>query len=270
MNSETRPVWRLLLSRPDHGAANMAIDEAIQQGVAAGTASPTLRLYSWEPPCLSLGRAQRVRDADRAALQAAGIDLVRRPTGGRAILHVDELTYSLTVPLSDPLVAGTVVESYRRLSAGLARGMERLGLSGCAADRQAVRRGRSGGAACFDGTSHYEITFDGKKLIGSAQARAGGVVLQHGSLPLSGDIGRICSALASRPDPDDVRTRAATLKEALARDVGWEEAAEAMATGFAEAFDLSLEPRGLTPAEQARARELEAEKYGCEEWTGRV
>ena len=98
----------------------MAVDEAIQQTVAAEVAPPTLRFYAWEPPCLSLGRAQRVSDVDREALQAAGFGLVRRPTGGRAILHTDELTYSLDAPAAHPLLAGTIVESYRRLSTGLA------------------------------------------------------------------------------------------------------------------------------------------------------
>jgi lipoate-protein ligase A len=217
-----------------------------------------------------LGRAQRSADADREALVAAGWDIVRRPTGGRAILHTDELTYSLALPIGDPLAAGTVVASYRRLSAGLARGLERLGLSARAAERQAARRSRAGGPVCFDGPSHYEITFQGKKLLGSAQARVKGAVLQHGSLPLRGDIGRICSVLAGRPDPDQVRARAVTLQEALGRAVSWDEAAEALAAGFGAEFGLSIEPGELTPEERERAARLETDKYAADKWTGLV
>ncbi len=251
----------------------MAIDEAIQRTVAAGAAPPTLRFYSWEPPCLSLGRAQRVCDVDREALQAAGFGLVRRPTGGRAILHplhADELTYSLVAPVAHPLLAGTIVESYHRLSAGLARGLALLGLSGHGAERQGSRRGRARRPACFDVTSHYEITFEGRKLVGSAQARARGAALQHGSLPLQGDVARSCTLLTSRPDPADVRARAATLEEALGRRVGWEEAAEALAAGFAGELGLILEQGELTPEELTLARRLEIEKYATEEWTARV
>jgi len=105
----------------------MAIDEAILCAVAAGLAPPTLRLYAWAPPCLSLGRAQPLADVDLEALRAAGFDLVRRPTGGKAILHADELTYSVIAPESEPRVAGGVIESYRRLSRGLVCALEESG-----------------------------------------------------------------------------------------------------------------------------------------------
>ena len=128
--------WRLLRSTPADGATNMAVDEAILRMVAAGQVPPTLRFYAWEPACLSLGRAQPLADADLEALQAAGFDLVRRPTGGRGILHADELTYSVIAPQVEPRVAGGIMESYRRLSAGLMRGLEWLGVENLAADRR--------------------------------------------------------------------------------------------------------------------------------------
>jgi lipoate-protein ligase A len=248
----------------------MAIDEAIQLAVGAGEALPTLRFYSWDPPCLSLGRGQRLRDADRPALRAAGFDIVRRPTGGRAILHAQELTYCIAAPLAHPLVAGTIVQSYQRLSGGLARGLERLGLSDHAAQSHGPSAGATRGPACFQITSHYEISFQARKLLGSAQARAGGAVLQHGSLPLWGDVAQICSVLSAGPQMERVRARAVTLGEALGRAVSWAEAAQALAAGFAEEFDLRLQSGELTPQECTRARELQTEKYGTEEWTARV
>src|SRR5512147_2962821 len=110
--------WRLLNTDHLDGATNMAIDEAISRAVQANRVPPTLRFFGWQPACLSLGQAQPGGDVDLAACRAAGVDVVRRPTGGRAILHTDELTYSAIAPEREPRVAGTIVESYKRLSAG--------------------------------------------------------------------------------------------------------------------------------------------------------
>ncbi len=277
MSNYLPTTWRLIRSAPADGATNMALDEAILHAVAAGQAPPTLRLYAWEPSCLSLGRAQPLADVDLPALRAAGFDLVRRPTGGRAILHVDELTYSVVAPQAEPRVTGDIVESYRRLSAGLVRGLERLGVMGLAADRR-VKNRHSEGPVCFEVPSDYEITVGERKLVGSAQMRARSVVLQHGALPLYGDVARICPLLTARPDPARVRARAITIQEALGafglaqarRPVAWDEVADAVAAGFAEALNLRLEPGTLTDGERVRAEKLRAEKYATDEWTNRV
>jgi lipoate-protein ligase A len=261
--------WRLVLSAPADGATNMALDEAILHAVAAGRASPTLRFYAWEPPCLSLGRAQKMGDVDMNALKATGFDLVRRPTGGKAILHIDELTYSVVAPETEPRVAGGIVESYRRLSAGLISELEKLGMTGIVADQHAKNRCLQG-PVCFEVPSDYEITVGGKKLVGSAQMRAQEVVLQHGALPLHGDIARICPLLATRPDPVRVRARATTVEEALGRRVSWDEAATALTEGFTEALNLRLERKELTEKERAQAERLREEKYATQAWTQRV
>jgi lipoate-protein ligase A len=246
----------------------MAADEAILRAVRTGRIPPTLRFYAWEPACLSLGRAQKVADVDRKALRAAGLDLVRRPTGGKAILHTDELTYSIVAPQEEPRVTGSIVESYRRLSAGLLRGLEQLGITDLAADQK--EQGRLEGPVCFEVPSNYEITVGGRKLVGSAQMRALGTVLQHGTLPLQGDISRICALLESRPDPSTVHARATTVEETLGRSVTWESAAKALSTGLAEALNLHLEPGELTDEELGWTEELRAEKYATDEWTSRV
>ena len=261
-----RSRWRLIRSEAADGATNMAVDEAILRGVASGEVPPTLRLYAWKPPCLSLGRGQPVDDIDSDALEATGYGLVRRPTGGRAILHIDELTYSLIVPQGEPRVSGGVVESYRRLSAGLLRALEHLGVVDIVADERAEDSGPEG-PVCFEMPSDYEITGGGRKLVGSAQMRSDGVVLQHGALPLHGDIARICRLLASHPDAGRVRARAATLEEALGRAPSWDEAAHALETGFAQALNLILEPSTLSAAERSQAQVLTTEKYATDEWT---
>ncbi len=268
------PAWRLIFSAPTDGATNMALDEAILQEVAAGRSPATLRFYAWSPPCLSLGMAQPSAGVDLARLEALGWDLVRRPTGGRAILHTDELTYSVIAPQDEPRVAGPVIESYRRLSGGLARGLQLLGLHVAEANRASPGR-RSSGPICFEVPSTYEITAESKKLIGSAQARKQGVVLQHGTLPLVGDLGRICEALAFADEEARavararVLERAITLESALGRAVAWQEAAQAMAQGFAQALELALAPGDVTEAEWEAARQLRAEKYAAPAWTCR-
>jgi lipoate-protein ligase A len=267
--------WRLLLTEPMDGPMNMAIDQAIMEAVAEGRVPPTLRFFAWQPPSLSLGYTQPIADVNRVQLAARGWDLVRRMTGGRAILHTDELTYSVAVRADDPIVAGDIVESYRRLSQALVAGLRRLG-----ADPQADRREdghpMTKGPVCFEIPSHYEITVDGKKLIGSAQVRKFGAVLQHGSLPLYGDIARICDALVFEDENRReiarrrVLQRAATLESVLGRTISWDQAADAMRASFEDTFDLAFSADcPFTPEERARAEELRAQQYATDGWNAR-
>lgn len=268
MTRYPRSTWRLIRSPASDGPSQMAVDEAIQQAVAKGAVPPTLRLYAWDPPCLSLGRNQPVTEVDREALRAAGYDLVRRPTGGRAILHTDELTYSVSVPLSDPRVRGGVLVSCEELSQGLNRALEILGVDDAAVHR---REGRPSTPepVCFEATGAFEIVFDGRKLIGSAQMRRRGALLQHGTLPLCGDIARVSPFLIPPADPNRIRRRATTLEAAAGRAVSWQKAAQAVADGFAQALNLHLEPGGLSTEEHSAAADLAREKYRSAEWTER-
>src|SRR6185503_17032916 len=176
-------LWRLLLTRPARGAWNMALDQAILEHIGRGQSLPTLRLYAWEPACLSLGHAQPFADVDVNRLKARGWEVVRRATGGRAILHTDELTYSVIAPNEEPRVAGSVPESYNRLAQALLLAVKNLELP--VESKEGKANGNSTpNPVCFEVPSAYEITVDGKKLIGSAQARKKEGVLQHGSLPL--------------------------------------------------------------------------------------
>ena len=265
--------WRLILDGEADGATNMAVDEAILTVMLKGASPPTLRFYAWSPPCLSLGRNQPLAGADLAACRAAGVDVVRRPTGGRAILHTDELTYSLTLLQVDPRATGDVVESYRRLSEGLLAGLHLLEVEAV----QAVGRksATDAGPVCFEAPSNYEITVAGRKLIGSAQWRAKGSVLQHGSLPLQGDLARIVDCLAlsdaqravQRPH---IRGRAITLEEAKGQIVPFAQVAEVLAEGFAQALNLTLLPGELSAHERALAAELRRSRYAAPDWTSRT
>lgn len=256
------------------GATNMAIDEAIAEHVGAGQAPPTLRFYTWQPACLSLGYAQRVSDVDRQRLCEHGWTMVRRLTGGRAILHVDELTYSVSAPIDEPRIEGGVVESYRRLSQGLLAGLQILGASVNAERAAEGARGFSG-PVCFEVPSDYEITAQGKKLLGSAQTRRSGMVLQHGALPLFGDITRIVDVLTFADEAtretarERVRSRAITLEDALGSHLDASHAAKAIAQGFAQALNLSFEKGVLSLRERTRAEKLRATKYATAEWNER-
>jgi len=267
--------WRLLDTGEADGATNMAIDEAILHAVAQELAPPTLRFFAWQPPCLSLGQAQSFNDVDWAACLARGYHVVRRPTGGRAILHTDELTYSVTAPETEPRVAGGILPSYRRLSAGLLEGLRLLGVPGVEAHHpeaaeEGARDQALNGPVCFQVPSTYEITVAGKKLVGSAQVRRQGVVLQHGTLPLVGDIARICDVLAAHPDRARVLSRATTVQDVLGRAVSFHEAAEAMARGFAAALNVELAPGDLLPEERAWADKAQRERYATDAWNRRL
>jgi len=254
----------------------MAVDEAILLEVGQGKSLPTLRLYAWEPPCLSLGYAQPLSDVDLERVLARGWEVVRRPTGGRAVLHTDELTYSVIAPVKEPRVAGTLLESYQRLAGALVEAL-RLFVPGGkrrglvlpveVQEKVLVPATQNTNPVCFEIPSAFEITVDGKKLIGSAQARRKEGVLQHGSLPLHGDLSRISQVLVY---PDEAaRTRAAvrlleratTVETALGRMVNWEEAAQAFSTAFRTVFNLDLEPGDLSRAEKIRADDLVIRKY---------
>jgi lipoate-protein ligase A len=268
----SQATWRLLIDPPARGSWNMAVDEAILEACGRRAAIPTLRLYAWEPACLSLGYAQPLSDVDLARLGSRGWDLVRRPTGGRAVLHVDELTYSVIGPLDEPRLAGGVLESYNRLAAALVEALRRMALPVEVEQRSRVSN-RNTNPVCFEVPSTYEITVAGKKLVGSAQARRKEGVLQHGSLPLTGDLTRILHCLAFPDEAARARAgvrlleRATTVEAALGHSVTWDQAAQAFVEAFAARLDLDWMRGELSAGERRRAEQLAREKYSHPERT---
>lgn len=270
--------WRLLIAHENHaarGAWNMAVDEAILEHLGCGDSLPTLRLYAWNPPCLSLGYAQPSADVDITRLEQRGWEVVRRLTGGRAILHTDELTYSVIAPADEPRVEGSVLESYNRLAQVLLLAVKNLELP------VEIKEGRVNENAtlnpvCFEVPSTYEITVNGKKLIGSAQARKKEGVLQHGSLPLTGDLSRICQVLvfehesAREAASNRLFERATTVESALGSAISWEDAAQAFIHAFEAQLGLSLARGELSASESSRAKELVRKKYNHRSWTERA
>lgn len=271
------PTWRLIITEPHHGAWNMALDEALLKSAAERTVIPTLRLFNWDPAALSLGFAQPYSDVDLRSLEEKGWDLVRRPTGGRAILHIDELTYSVTAPLDDPILNGSLLESYRKISNALLKSLAVLGVDAIGDKEYPNGNGKSTpNPVCFETPSNYEITAGGKKLIGSAQARKYGGLLQHGSLPLRGDLTRITQVLkyeseqARQLDANQILDHAVTLEMVLGRIVSWNTAAEAFLEGFSSTFNIHFERCSPTEPELRMADELVRTKYNSSTWTLRM
>lgn len=253
----------------------MAVDEAILEHIGRGESIPTLRLYAWDPACLSLGHAQPIADVDMTRLKQHGWEVVRRVTGGRAILHTDELTYSVIAPSNEPRVEGSVLESYNRLAQALLLAVKSLEIP------VEMKEGKAGGngipnPVCFEVPSTYEITVNGKKLIGSAQARKKEGMLQHGSLPLTGDLTRICQALVFENElareiaSQRLLDRATTVESALGRWVSWETAVQSFVRAFEVQLGLSFERGELSESESKRAEDLIREKYDHPSWTERV
>ncbi len=272
-----KQVWRLIKDEPASGAWNMAVDEAILLHAGRGESLPTLRLYAWTPACLSLGYAQHYADVDHQRLKNFGWDVVRRPTGGKAILHTDELTYSVTGPRDNEILFGGVLESYNRLAKALMAGVTQLGLPVKMQDQlPAGSQLVETGPVCFEVPSAYEITSHNKKLIGSAQARRREGVLQHGSLPLYGDLTRITQALVFESEAvrADVAKRllahATTVEMVSGQVITWETAAKAFVSSFEQILEINFEIGELSASELMKAQELLEQKYLHESWNERV
>lgn len=269
-------IWRVIISSPSTGPWNMAIDEAILEAVMQNQVPPTLRLYSWYPTALSIGHAQPISDVNIEYLKDNGWDIVRRPTGGRAILHIDELTYSVCAPLNGTHVQGGVIESYRQISQCLLRALEMTGIEADANPKSEQDKPLSKGPVCFQYPSDYEITFHGKKIIGSAQARKTNGLLQHGSIPLFGDIARIVSALTFDSEEDRNKakirllSRATTLQSTQGKHISWKELAHAIGSAFEEILNIQLVRSPLSNNELSRAKMLREEKYSNRSWTFRI
>lgn len=261
--------WRLLNTGVRTGAENMAIDEVLLNQVAQGQSPPIIRFYGWSPPCISLGHFQdRGRAVSLEACRELGVDCVRRPTGGRAVLHEHEVTYALILPEHYYLLPGGVTDSYRVLSQGILQGLRLLGVPAEMVPGQRNKPAISS-AACFDATSSYEIAVAGRKLVGSAQLRKYGVVLQHGSILLRFDANRLVYLLTGRANPQlaqALQNSVADLHTILGREVSFAEVVAALSRGWQETLKISLISSKLSNTERRLANDLAVNKYSSEDW----
>ena len=264
--------WRLIIDGPLTGKRNMAVDESILINCNKRE-QPTLRFYKWDPPCLSLGYFQKTGEIDLHACAEKGIDVVRRPTGGRAVLHKNELTYSVILPLS--ILPGKLLETYKIISSALTAGLQKLGIK--ARLTPARKQLPTSSAACFDVSSSYEINWEGKKLIGSAQTRRDSALLQHGSIPIFDYSQELISLLNLDSDRRQALKRVLTRKASSLTGAGltWSEEEylqgiqkleKAFQAGFEQELGLDFWSGDLTPEEEKLACELEESKYGNLNW----
>ena len=260
------PVFRLLIDPRLPGARNMAVDEALLQCMAPGSA-PVLRLYGFAPPCVSLGRFQAAADlGDDAARVCDGVDLVRRPTGGRAVLHDDEVTYAVVLGRHH-LQPFTKRAAYRASATLLLRLLGALGVRGAVHTGDSAAPAADADPDCYRATGEYEITAGAKKLVGSAQITTRDGALQHGSIPLSTSYARITRYLRARGSArqEGAASGATSVAAESGRRWCYHDALDKL--GAAARSRLRAEPSALSVAEVRLARELETTRYGRSQWT---
>ena len=249
--------WRIVDSGPSDGATNMAVDHALLDR-AATSGEAVLRIYAWSRPTLSFGMHER-SGLSRAALAAQGIDAVRRPTGGRALLHDHEVTYSVTAPAAGAALG----ESYRAINAILLQALGQLGVPATESPRRA-RATAPDGAPCFAEPNVGELVAAGRKLVGSAQRRDEHALLQHGSILLEDDQPRIATLRGLPPSP----STAASLNELLARNVGYAQVRDALIAALRATAGASI-AGPLNVGELATAVAAHRVRYASDEWTFR-
>ena len=244
MNNRT---WRLIEDGPVvDGKLNMAMDRAILTACERGQAPATLRLYGWEKPTLSIGYSQnKLRDVDTAQCERRNIPIVRRFTGGRALLHQYELTYSLVAPIPHPGFPGNLAGAFGAVSKAVIFSLEKAGVAKpeiSGKDKRSQGEGKKRSPACFSTSNHWEITVKGKKLAGSAQRRLNGAFLQHGSILLDLDPELAHSLLRYSSESEQAQglqsliSGTLTLKEVLSKKPEWGEVAHCFVEGFQKTF----------------------------------
>lgn len=276
--------WRLIKDSYHTGFVNMAIDEAIMIAHREGLVPPTIRFYQWSPPAVSLGYFQDLqKEIDVDTCKNMGIDIVRRPTGGKAVLHDKELTYSFIIKESHPLVNGSILETYKKISGGIIRGLSYLGIKAELVPlREKLKSTPSGNEAkseiphsdirsiCFSVPSQYEVQVKGKKIVGSAQVRKREIVLQHGSLLIELEKDKLFSVFnfPSAKIKEKLKTgfKATSLEEILKKKINFTELSEILLRGFEEEFGARLVEGKLTKQEEKISKELLENKYSTCEW----
>ena len=276
--------WRLIKDSYHTGFMNMAIDEAIMIAHREGLVPPTIRFYQWSPPAVSLGYFQVLqKEIDVDVCQDMGIDIVRRPTGGKAVLHDKELTYSFIIRENHPLVNNSILETYKKISGGMIRGLSYLGIKAELVPLReklksdSLHKGEKSEirhsdfkSICFSVPSQYEVQVEGKKIVGSAQVRKREIVLQHGSLLIELEEDKLFSVFnfPSVQIRERLKTRfkATSLEEILKKKINFSELSEILPRGFEEEFGVRLVEGKLTEQEEKISKELLENKYSTYEW----
>ena len=263
-------IWRLINSGFQTGAMNMALDEVLLHSVSAGRSQPILRFYRWKPATVTIGYSQSIfSDIDLHLCDQHGLDVVRRSTGGRAVLHDNEVTYSVIAPTEHGPFSISLIESYRRISKILQQALLALGLQAELVSGK-PRAGPSNNpkAVCFSAPSQYELVIENRKIAGSAQKRSGKAFIQHGSIPLEMDLDLLKKVLKVEKDT----------KEAASLDkVGWlnhwtnrplvvKDIENKISEEFLKVLNIKWVYSEPTSRELTEAKKLSQQRYGNCSW----
>ncbi|ALC84986.1 octanoyltransferase [Bacillus sp. FJAT-22090] len=269
--------WYFINSGPCSPSYNMALDEALLDWHSEGLIPPVIRFYEWNPATLSIGYFQSVeKEIDLDAVNRLGLGFVRRPTGGRGVLHEHELTYSVIVTESYPDMPATVTEAYRVISEGLLLGFQNLGLDAYFSipdteeKKQNLKKPKT--AVCFDSPSWYELVVEGKKVAGSAQTRQKGVILQHGAILLDLDEDKLIQTFKFSSEALRERVKASLSKKAVAinkisqNPVTIDECKKAFKKGFEDSLQIELVEFALSEEQELYVNALEKKRYDNNQW----
>jgi len=253
--------WRFIDTGTCRATYNMALDEAIATEVKKGNSLPTLRIYGWDRPSVSIGYSQKIHDINRDYCAEKDIPIVRRPTGGRAILHDHEITYSFSVKTDAGVFSKGLLDSYKKISKAFGLALLKIGLASELKLRRESHRSRS--PFCFQSASYGEITINSRKVIGSAQKRWPGGLLQQGSIPFIIDEDEIAKVF--RLKSSEIGEKFTGLKKILS-DLNTESFKNAIRVSFEETFSIRLVPSPSSYEEVSLAKELEVKKYLSSQW----
>jgi lipoyl(octanoyl) transferase len=259
--------FRVIRHEAMAGSQNMAVDEAILNAVITGNAPWTIRFYQWLTPSLTLGYFQKSSDINRDACMRLGIPVVRRITGGRAVFHDRELTCSVVMPVPQG-AAGSVRETFRAINGALLEGLACFGIEGAFSPHRRQKEGSS--PLCFEASAQYEVLVKGKKILGSAQTRRKGVLLQQGALPLSLDRDKMlqCFNEDSHAAPGEGEAVKGLL-DYTALPLEENTLIEAFVRGFHRALAVPVMEGALEEGELQEARHLEKNRYSNDDWNYR-
>ncbi len=245
--------WRLIVDSQKSGAWNMAVDSALLASLDRGLSdTPTLRLYGWEEPTLTTGYAQSHDDLNLEYIEQNGIPVIRRPTGGRALLHDDEVTYSVTIPAASSRY-GSLRDIYTFISATLKKTLADVGVS---VDADACETGFRGAGSCFATKTKYEIIADGRKVTGSAQRRLKNAAMQHGFISLSNDVERnlACVRWESPMEIEKTKKRMGGINDFTETPISAKTLEKALIRAFESLYDITFIKGNLTGEERDMAR----------------
>lgn len=268
--------WYFINSGKKPGSYNMALDECLIKWQSEEGFLPTLRFYEWERPTVTIGYFQKNQEISLEELKKYNGDFVRRQTGGRSVLHHEELTYSVIVPENYPNMPVTVTEAYKVISMGILEGFKLLNLDASfsvpktAEEKDELKKPSS--AVCFDAPSWYEVVVNDKKIAGSAQTRQKGSILQHGSIPLNIDVNMLydlyifSSEAVKNKMKKRFLDRATWINAESATPKSMDELYIAFKEGFEIGLDIDLVPYELTEAQEKEVQDLVESKYSTEDW----